>query len=284
MKNRITAFVCALLCALCLLLPDTAAAGKRLKGSGRTVSRELTVEQSYDAVYASRAVRVRLVEGRPSDLIRIDADDNVVDKVTVEVKEKRLHLSIDPAYTSLSNLHVTITVPTDGRLSKLRATSAARITAGPAIRSQKVRFYASSAGRIDADIDALKSELEASSSARITAEVKGRSCDIDASSAARIDATLAVEQVDVDASSASKVNLKGAVLKADVEASSASSVNASELAAKHASIDTSSASSASIHCLERLDAEASSGSSIRYAGSCRSTDLKRSSGGSIRRK
>lgn len=284
MKSHITALCCALLVTLCALLPQTAEAGRRLKGSGRLVDKEITVAKHYDAVYASRAVKVNLVAGRPTDRIRIEADDNVIDHVTVKVKDKRLYLSIDPAYSTLTKLHVTVTVPTDGRLNKLRATSASRITAEPTIRSGKVRLYASSAGSIDASVETLDCELEASSSGRIRTEMKGRTCDIEASSSASIEATLAVERVEVELSSAAKATLAGAALHVDAELASASRLRADKLAAKRCDIDCSSAGSASVCCLEELYAEAASAGSVRYAGGCLVKRSKSSSGGSIRRK
>ncbi len=284
MKNHITALCCALLLTLCALLPQTAEANRRLKGSGRLVDKEVVVEAPYDAVHASRAVRVQLVAGRPSDRIRIEADDNVIDKVTVRVKNRCLELSIDSDYRSLSNLHVKITVPTDGRLNKLRATSASRIIAEPTIRGKEVHLYASSAGRIEAAVEALDSELDASSSAAIRAEVKGRRCDIEASSSAAIDATLAVEEIAVELSSAAKAALRGAVLHAEADLSSASRLRADQLAAKRFDIECSSAASASICCTEALFAEASSAGSVRYAGSCKVKRCKTGSGGSVRRK
>lgn len=283
MKSYITALACALLCALCLLLPETAEAGKRLKGSGRIVSKEITVKGSFNAVYTSRGIHVKLVEGTSRKFL-VEADDNVIDHVTATVKENRLTLSINSAYTSLSSLHVTVTVPTDGRLGKLHATSAGRIFAEPTIRSEKVRLAASSAGKIEARVEAVYCSADVSSAGSIRTEMKARECEFDASSSGKITATVAAEKCEVDASSAAQIILKGAVLKSDIEASSAGKINTSELAAKRAKLHVSSAGSISAYCLDTLEADASSGGAIRYTGECRVRRIHTSSGGSIRKK
>ncbi len=283
MKSYITALTCALLCALCLLLPETAEAGKRLKGNGRITSKEITVKQSFDAVYANRGVCVKLVAGTSRKLL-VEADDNVIDHVTATVKEGRLVLSIDPAYSQLSNLHVTVTVPTDGRLGKLHASSAGRIFAEPTIRSEKVRLYASSAGKIEARVEAVGCSAEVSSAGSIRCETKARECKFRASSSGKITATAAAEKCDIETSSAAKVDIKGAALKSDIEASSAGKVYAAELASKQAKARVSSAGSISVYCLDTLEAEASSGGAIRYTGDCRIRKMHSSSGGSIRKK
>ena len=64
--------------------------------------------------------------------------------------------------------------------------------------------------------------------------------------------------------------------------SSASKLNAEKFSTVNATIDTSSAASASIDCSGKLTASASSGSSVRYSGDCQ-TSLEKSRGGSIRK-
>ncbi len=281
MKNHIIALV-IVICALTLGCNTLFAAPKRLKGSGNLVQKEVVVRDAYDAVSASRAVKVRLVEGS-SNTLTVEADDNVIDYITIAVKERTLDISIDRDCNSIQQIHATVTVPTDGRLRKLRASSAAKIVAEPTIRSASVDLDASSAARITASVEARECELDASSAARIEAEVKGRACSVEASSSAKIAATLAVEECEIDVSSAGKAQLKGAALKCDAEASSAAKIAAGDLAVKDCRISSSSGASASICCLETLDATASSGGSVRYTGDCTVRRYRTSSGGSIRR-
>ena len=55
-----------------------------------------------------------------------------------------------------------------------------------------------------------------------------------------------------------------------------------EFVVAECSVNTSSAAKAVVNCTERLHADASSGSSIRYSGDCR-TSINKSSGGSVGR-
>ena len=281
MKNRILTLLLTLgvLLANCFGL---CAAPKTLKGNGRLVTKEILLKQSFSAVSASRSVKVKLVAA-PAGKIGIEADENVIDHVLVETKGNTLRLTIDPAYTSVSNISVTVTVPTDGRLTDLEASSAAKIIAEPVIRSASVGLDASSAAVIEATVEAESCELEASSSARIRASVKGGSCDIDASSAAVVTATLAVEQCKIELTSAANARLTGAALRCSVEASSAAKLDADAFAVKRCSAKASSAAKLSLCCLEVLDANASSGSTITYQGNC-SLESRKSSGGRISKK
>ena len=105
----------------------------------------------------------------------------------------------------------------------------------------------------------------------------------DTATVAKIKAAIKTGECTVDVSSAAKVVLSGAANKCTAEISSAAKFSAPEFQVARYAIDASSGSDASVHCTEELRAEASSGSSIEYKGDC-STDLSRSSGGSIRRK
>lgn len=104
-----------------------------------------------------------------------------------------------------------------------------------------------------------------------------------ASSASKItsDVTLRADRFTIDASSAAKIKAAVEAASCSIDASSASKVSA-EVKATTCTVDASSASKAEIACSGQLTAEASSGSSIRYTGDCR-TSLSKSSGGSIRK-
>ena len=65
--------------------------------------------------------------------------------------------------------------------------------------------------------------------------------------------------------------------------SSASKLSAAEFAVTDCNVDTSSAAKATVNCTGTLRAAASSGSSIRYTGDCK-TSISKSSGGSVSRK
>lgn len=175
--------------------------GKNIKGSGKIVTKTVPAPD-FGGIEASRAVKV-VISDKVSD-IRIEADDNLIDLVVVRAVKGKLEATLDQKVNNIQNANVTITVPANGKIRSL------------------------------------------------------------------------------DASSASKIILEGSAGTFRADMSSASKLNAEKFSAVNATIDTSSAASASIDCSGKLTASASSGSSVRYSGDCR-TSLEKSSGGSIRK-
>lgn len=216
--------------------------GKSIKGSGNIVSKNIEAPD-FNAVDASRAVKV-IISAEASD-IRIEADDNLIDLVIAKAKGKTLEVTLDQKANNLQNASITVTVPANGgNIRSLKASSASKITSDVTLRAD--RFT-----------------IDASSAAKIKAAVEAASCSI-------------------DASSASKIELEGSTESLSADLSSASKLDAAKLTAVNAAVSASSASKAEIACSGQLTAEASSGSSIRYTGDCR-TSLSKSSGGSIRK-
>lgn len=281
MKSYLVAMLVAI-AATVMGVNDSNAAPKRLKGSGEIIRKQIELP-AFHAVQSSRAVDVILVAdtGQQST---IEADDNVMEYVVAEVKNGVLRCTISDKIRTISSIHVKITVPTDGKLSSLSASSASEIKGEVMITGAEVDLSASSAAKINAKIEADEVDADLSSAATIKAEVSGGSCSIDASSSANFKGTLAVRHCEVDASSAADVYLEGAALSCDVELSSAADLNATKFAVKGYKIEVSSAADADILCLDTLNASATSAGDITYTGNCTQTRISRSSGGSIKRR
>lgn len=234
-------------------------AAEKLKGSGNIVSKTIDAPD-FHAIDASRAVKV-IISDKLSDKITIAADDNVVDLVEVKTTKGRLIVSIDSSVKSISNLDVTVTVPANGRIRSLQASSASKIVCQTALGAEKFTMSASSAASIEA-------------------AVKADKCAIDASSASRIEAALDVVSCSIDLSSAANADISGSAQQCTADMSSASKLSAGRFAVVNLAVDTSSAAKAVVHCTGMLRAQASSGSSIRYSGDC-NTEIEKSSGGSV---
>lgn len=252
--------------------------GKNIKGSGKIVSKTIPAPD-FNGIDASRAIKV-IISDKVQE-IRIEADDNLIDRVVVKPVKGTLNVTLDREVNGISNSNITVTVPANGKIRSLDASSASQITSEVTLRADKFRMDASSAAKIKAAVVAASCSLDASSASNIEAKVEATSCSIGASSSANIKAEITADKCSADASSAAKITLSGSADKFSADLSSASKLHASKLTAVNASIDTSSAANASIDCSGRLTASASSGSSIRYTGDCQ-TSLSKSSGGSIR--
>lgn len=283
MKNVI-AIICT---TLAVLLATSSSAsntmfGKSLKGSGKIVSKSITMPANISEISASRAVNV-IISDQNSDKIEIKADDNVMEYVVVAADGDELRIGISKKINNVNNISVTVTLPNNGKYSTLEASSAATISAKPIISAREVELDASSAAKIIAVIDAAECEVSASSAAKIKVAMKVNRCEIDATSAAKIDADIRAGFCEASASSAGKVTIKGTTDKLDAEASSSGKVSAFELVAAKATATASSGSNITLQCTDFLSANASSGADISYTGDCRS-NIEKSSGGSVSHK
>lgn len=127
--------------------------------------------------------------------------------------------------------------------------------------------------------------LQASSAASVLSEdiLKTTNLDLSATSAANIELRVEAETVNVDVGSAADITLEGKAKTFRVEASSAGSVDAYDFECERVDASVSSAGSAKINVTKSLDAEASSGGSIRYRGNPTNTNTDSSSGGSVKK-
>ena len=209
--------------------------GKNIKGSGKIVAKTVPAPD-FDGIEASRAVKV-VISDKVSD-IRIEADDNLIDLVVVRAVKGKLEATLDQKVNNIQNGNVTITVPANGKIRSLDASSASKIIGETTLKAGKF-------------------SIEASSAAKIKAAVEAVSCTIETSSASKVEASIEAESCSLDASSASKIILEGSAGTFRADMSSASKLNAEKFSAVNATIDTSSAASASIDCSGKLTASAS---------------------------
>ena len=128
-------------------------------------------------------------------------------------------------------------------------------------------------------------EIKISSAAKLIAKetIKTESMEIDVSSAAKGEIALNVSDLEIDISSAANLSLYGIVNSMEVDISSAGTLKAYELECREAEIDVSSAGTAKVNVTERIDADASSGGSIRYKGGPDKVYANSSSGGSVKK-
>jgi Putative auto-transporter adhesin, head GIN domain len=127
--------------------------------------------------------------------------------------------------------------------------------------------------------------ISSSSAANVFSEgtIKANAMEISASSAASVEISLEAESVTLDVSSAGDATLEGKSKSLIVEASSAGSVDAYNLDCENVNASVSSAGSLKVSVKDALDAQASSGGSIRYRGNPMKTITNASSGGSVKK-
>lgn len=128
-------------------------------------------------------------------------------------------------------------------------------------------------------------EIDASAGSAVKSDdvITGNALTFDVSSGANMQLSVEGDMVNIDASSGAAINIKGSSEKAVIDASSGASVNAKYLEVDHTSADV--WSGASITCVanKSIEAEASSGGSIKYIGepTKQNIDVGKYSGGSV---
>lgn len=256
----------------------------RITGSGNIITRSVNIAD-FSRIETSRAVHL-VVEKRSGREAIIEADDNIMPYVIVEVDGGCLNVGIDDDIKSLNNVTVKVTVPSDGNISAISASSASRVTVETEIKSPKLMLDASSAANINiAKSDVGTCSIDASSAANVEGAIKADNCVIDMSSASDVNVALLAVKCDVTATSAASATLSGEAGDIEITVSSAAKVDAMDLNARNADVSASSGGSIKITCMKSIDASASSGGSVKYAakGDLDPELRHTSSGGSVKK-
>ena len=256
----------------------------RITGSGNIITRRVSIAD-FSRIETSRAVHL-VVEKRSGREAIIEADDNIMPYVIVEVDGGCLNVGIDDDIKSLNDVTVKVTVPSDGNISAISASSASRVTVETEIKSPKLMLDASSAANINiTKSDVGTCSIDASSAANVEGAIKADNCVIDMSSASDVNVALLAVKCDVTATSAASATLSGEAGDIEITVSSAAKVDAMDLNARNADVSASSGGSIKITCMKSIDASASSGGSVKYAAKGDlDPELKHtSSGGSVKK-
>lgn len=113
--------------------------------------------------------------------------------------------------------------------------------------------------------------------------IKSENLNLRASSGAEISLEVLCRNISVKVSSGSEIKLKGKASSFSGKASSGSEISAKKLNVISAIAQTSSGADIKITVKENLDAKASSGGSIRYAGNPQILNANKSSSGSVKK-
>lgn len=256
----------------------------RITGSGNIITRSVNIAD-FSRIETSRAVHL-VVEKRSGRKAIIEADDNIMPYVIVEVDGGCLNVGIDDDIKSLNNVTVKVTVPSDGNISAISASSASRVTVETEIKSPKLMLDASSAANINiTKSDVGTCSIDASSAANVEGAIKADNCVIDMSSASDVNVALLAVKCDVTATSAASATLSGEAGDIEITVSSAAKVDAMDLNARNADVSASSSGSIKVTCMKSIDASASSGGSVKYAakGDLDPELRHTSSGGSVKK-
>lgn len=286
MKNTILRILVFIGLSLAMLLmpfgkaaAETTGSGIRkttVKGSSTLVER-VQAAPDFHAVAASRGVGV-IIGG--TDQLVIEANDNLIDYLIVEVERGKLTITIDDKI-NVRNAHVIVKIPYNGKIDAIQGSSAASIRTEQALKADEMDIRLSSAASLDAALKAERCTIQLSSAAEMKCVGDISTCSITASSAAEMTASLTVHALHANLSSSAELEISGSCETLNAQLSSAAELEAFKFEVRNtAKVTGSSGSSAFVNCAEALTAHASSGASICYKGDCR-VDAHKSSGGSV---
>jgi len=128
--------------------------------------------------------------------------------------------------------------------------------------------------------------LHASSGASVKIEgaVKANTLDVDLSSGAMLNGAFNASDIKLTQNSGSIANVNGTVQNLRIDVSSGAKFRGYDIAADKCDVDVSSGGAVEVTVNKTLEADASSGGSVRYKGACTITKAHTSSGGSVKSK
>lgn len=227
-KNRLfSALAVVLAVTLVLLVSTSCIRFTGFTGSGNVVTEERSVSD-FDSISVSAGINLFIEQGDDESLT-IEAEDNVISRISTDVKNGKLEIRFRAAALGGLNLRAPVNV---------------YVTV--------------------VDIDG----IEVSSGADVeTDELKTDKLSLDLSSGSGADVIVEVNDLDVSLSSGSNLKIEGKASNQEVDLSSGVSYDAEDLESRTARLDVSSGSDAGVWVTEKLDVSISSGGSVRYKGS-----------------
>lgn len=234
-----------------------------IKGNGKVAHGEFDISGDYTGLSVSRGIIVELIE-QEGLAGTITCDEKVLEYVAIIEKDGIVTVGYEPCVTVNSSVKTIVTMPLSSALSDIDASSAGSI-------------------KCDVKLSRAAMDIEVSSAARIELDVEAGELSVDVNSAAKFEGTVVAAEFDVELDSAARCSVAGNVDRCNIDVNSASNFNGYDLVCKSVDAEASSAGSIEVTATEDLNAEASSGASIRYKGSPRYMREDSSSGGSVKR-
>jgi hypothetical protein len=195
-----------------------------LIGSGRMETREYDLA-GFEAIRASHGFRVEVRQGDEFEVL-VTSDDNILDRLEVEVDGDVLSLGLPPGFFTTSRLEAEVTMP---EIREVNASGGSRVSLDGFVEEQDAfRTVVSGGGRISGEIHA--------------------------------------ERIEVSLSGGARAELSGSGERLSLSISGGGTGALEDLAVETVDADLSGGSQATVNVSEALDATASGGSTLRYIG------------------
>lgn len=250
------------LAAGCITIKGTIGSGPAVTGSGTLETREMDYS-GFTTIEAGYAFQVDVTKAS-SFSVSITLNDNLYEYLDIRKTGDTLYLGLKPNHSYRNITHrATITMP---QLRGVELTGVARADISGFSSADSLRLEVSGAGFLDLD------DIEAGD---VTLKLSG---------ASRASGSIKMADGDFDLSGASSVDLKGTARDVSMHISGASSAKLADFAVVNADVELSGASSATVNASERLDANLSGLSRLRYVGNPTLGTISTSGGSTIKQR
>lgn len=179
--------------------------------------------------------------------VAVTVDDNLVERLRVELKGDTLHVGLDPGWTySNATLEATVTLPS---LTALEVTGGARTDVSGFASGEELDLRASGAGAVN------------------LTDARAGAISVDVSGAARLSGQLQAQEISGQVSGAGQMSFEGTVSREKLETSGAGRLDLGDLTAQDADLQLSGGARGVVRVTGTLDVEASGGAKLDYYGS-----------------
>lgn len=215
--------------------------GEGIEGSGNVISSTKSEIKGFTKVAVATGINATIKIGDKEN-VEIEADDNLMELVVVEVNGDELNIYMKENYHNAKKLNAYITATS---LEAVKTSSAGRIVVEDNVEVETFSGNASSGGNI---------------------RLNG----------------LSATNISFETSSAGNINVEaGTTTDLNIGVSSGGVINAFDLETQNCEARASSGGNARINVVKSLKAEASSGGNIRFKGNPTMNGINTSSGGNI---
>lgn len=205
--------------AITLLLLCFSCGFESLDGTGNVISQKRKVTGTFNSITANKGLEVIIQQGAEQS-VTVDADENLQEHITAEVKGNELKISSD---VNIGNGKKTVIVIMPNVTSLTTESSASIISEGQ-IKSESVKLSSNSGSHIKVSVEAKNLDCETNSGAHIEVSGLTEKLEASASSGGNINARgLKAENVNADASSGGSTTVNP-VKKLSADASSGGKV------------------------------------------------------------
>ncbi|WP_297333447.1 head GIN domain-containing protein [Flavobacterium sp.] len=191
-----------------------------IPGSGNVITQDRNINGGFTYVSSGSGLEVTVEQADTFSVI-VEADDNLHNHITTEVKNNELSIRCDVNIRSAKRKKVMVKMPV---IDGLSSSSGSSLKGTATVKSDNLNLSSSSGSSLDVSIQAANVICESSSGSHLTVKGAAKKAETSSSSGSSIDATeLSAEYAKADASSGSSIRIS-VKESLDAEASSGGSV------------------------------------------------------------